>query len=190
MTAEAELLAGCDQFTLAGRLVALIAVTIDKRLVRFGQQQRFGSFGGDVSFMAVLAVDIGHVESMVRGGQCRAGRIMTIGAESLFVFDQEKLVVSRMDFVAGAAIATASGGVDNPLIHLLFQILMATDTEGGCRFGGQRCVLRGVRLVAVKTLTIAERFVLDRQFLQVAHVCVTIETELIAVIAQQMLEVR
>lgn len=68
VTAQAELFGWHGQLTLARRLVALVAVPTHKWRVGFRKQERLGPFGGDVRFVAVLAVNVRHVKPMVSGG--------------------------------------------------------------------------------------------------------------------------
>ena len=140
--------------------------------------------------MAILAIRVLHVKAMVSFGKDRAGRIVAGRAKVLFVFSQERLGLTRMCYVTLAAVPTGRRCVDQSLVHLALQVCVATDTEGRGRLGGQRLKLRRMRFVAIEALAVAKWLVLHRGSLQISHIGMTRETELIAVVAQKFGEIR
>lgn len=141
-------------------------------------------------FVAILTIRVLHVKAVVRFGKDRACRIVAGRAEILFVLGQERFGLTRMRYVTLAAVATGRRRMNQALVHFTLQVCVTTDTESRGRFGGQRLKLRRMRFMAIEALAVAKRLVLYRGFLQISHIGMTREAELVTVVAEKFGEIR
>lgn len=129
MASCTQLFSGGDKLSRARAHVALVALARYERLVALRKEQTLLPLLTDMRRMAILAIRIRDIKSLVRRRDDRPGQIVALAAEVFLSSDKQRLVRTGMCLVAGQAVTRFHGAVHGAFTKLLLERLVTLKAE-------------------------------------------------------------